>query len=120
MAMGNLGVQVTEYSELQGRFDVLGFFNTLDHQDRPLAALDRAVAAARAVVVETHPDEEAGRQHLFVINAAIVRTCADRGWFVEDFSDEIPSNNRFFLIASTPPSRSHTRSPATTETVAGT
>src|SRR5262249_22624510 len=96
-------VDVTEFSELNSHFDVLGFYNTLDHQDRPLQVLEKALRFARAVVIEAHPDNDSGKQHLFAINEALERTAQRNGWFFEEFSEQIALRNRFFLVALQPP-----------------
>ena len=101
--MGNFDVDVTEFSKLNSRFDVLGFYKTLDHQDRPLQALEKALQFARAVIIEAHPDTEAGKQHLFVINEALERTAHRNGWFFEEFSEQISGSDRFYLVALEPP-----------------
>lgn len=102
MATGNFDIHVTEFSELKSEIDCLCFFNTLDHQDRPLQALEKALGVARVVVVEVHPDDDTGKQHPFAINQALERAAETNGWFLEDFSDEIGVRNRYYLLAREP------------------
>ena len=102
MAMVNFNVGVLDISNLRQRLDVLGFFNTLDHQDKPLWILERALEAARFVVIELHRDEKAGKQHLYVINDALARTVTRKGWILEEFSKHIDEGkgNRLYLVSN--------------------
>ena len=102
MAMVNFNVGVLDISNLRQRLDVLGFFNTLDHQDKPLWILERALEAARFVVIELHRDEKAGKQHLYVINDALARTVTRKGWIFEEFSKHIDEGkgNRLYLVSN--------------------
>jgi len=45
------------------RFDLIGFFNTLDHLDDPLIALKEALDLSKSVVVRIHPVNGGGAQH---------------------------------------------------------
>jgi hypothetical protein len=89
MALATFKVDVVELSKLTSDLDVLAFFNTLDHQDRPLEVLERALDLARFVVIELHDDDEAGKQHLFVINQALARTAREKGWNFVEVSEAI-------------------------------
>jgi hypothetical protein len=89
-AIATFNVTVTEFQKLEKCVDLLGFFNTLDHQDKPLEILTEAVNKARYVVVELHDDRDAGKQHLFVINQALVRSAKENRWNCKEFSNEIP------------------------------
>lgn len=85
--------------------DLLAFFNTLDHQDEPLDALEKALHMAKYVLVELHGDAAAGKQHLFVINEALARTAKENNWSFCDFSDVIDvqpqgSADRLYLLSS--------------------
>jgi hypothetical protein len=101
MALANLQTRVVDFSDLDFRFDVLAFFNTLDHQDKPLRVLQKALDAARFVVIELHRDEKAGKQHLYVINDALARTASRNGWNLEEFSNTIDGGNgdRLYLLS---------------------
>jgi hypothetical protein len=109
MAMSNFDIDVTDLASVRGPVDVLGFFNTLDHQDRPLATLEQALAAARFVVIELHDDAEAGKQHLYAITRAISGFAQRRGWLFEEFTDKVhpvrcaTTDNFFLLSACTSP-----------------
>ena len=102
MAMVNFDVGVLDMSNLHKRLDVLGFFNTLDHQDQPLRILEQALESARFVVIELHRDEKAGKQHLYVINDALTRTATRKAWMLEEFSGSIDEGkgNRLYLVSN--------------------
>ena len=87
-------LNITEFQRLEKSIDLLGFFNTLDHQDKPLEILTEAVNKARYVVVELHDDRDAGKQHLFVINQALVRSAKENRWNCKEFSSEHPPRRR--------------------------
>lgn len=89
MALANLEARIVELSEISLRFDALAFFNTLDHQDAPLGVLEKALQAARFVIVELHRDSTAGKQHLYVINEALSKTARQKGWHLEEFSESV-------------------------------
>jgi len=48
-------------------FDLIGFFNTLDHLDDPLAALKRVLKLSKNIIVQIHPWKGAGPQHSFFL-----------------------------------------------------
>ena len=89
-AAATFDLKITEIQKLEKCIDLLGFFNTLDHRDKPLEILTAAVNKARYVVVELHDDRDAGKQHLFVINQALVRSAKEKHWNCKEFSNEIP------------------------------
>jgi hypothetical protein len=108
MAMSNFALDVTDLSSVRGPVDVLGFFNTLDHQDRPLAVLEKALDAARFVAIELHDDAEAGKQHLYAITRAIAGFAERRGWLFEEFTDKVHpvrcgAQDNFYLISKRAP-----------------
>ena len=92
-AAATFNLNITEFQRLEKSIDLLGFFNTLDHQDKPLEILTEAVNKARYVVVELHDDRDAGKQHLFVINQALVRSAKENRWNCKEFSSEIPHDD---------------------------
>ena len=89
-AAATFNLNITELQKLNKPIDLLGFFNTLDHQDKPLEILTDALDKARYVVVELHDDRDAAKQHLFVINQALVRSAKEKGWNCREFSQAIP------------------------------
>lgn len=101
MALANLEACVVNLSDPGFQCDVLAFFNTLDHQDAPLQTLEKALHAARIVLIELHRDSTAGKQHLYVINEAIARTAARKRWYLEEFSEAVDGGkgDRLYLLA---------------------
>jgi hypothetical protein len=89
-AAATFNLNITDLQKLNTPIDLLGFFNTLDHQDKPLEILTEALKKARYVVVELHDDRDAGKQHLFVINRALVRSAKEKRWNCKEFSQAIP------------------------------
>ena len=85
-ALAHFSANIMELNDLDSSFDLLALFNTLDHQDKPARVLEKAMACARFVLIELHRDQQAGKQHLYVINEALARTARQRGWKLEDFS----------------------------------
>jgi hypothetical protein len=107
MAASLYDVNLDDIWKTGARFDVIGFFNTLDHQDEPLRVLEKALRQARAVAIELHDDGEAGKQHLFAINNALQNTARARNWYLEEFTAMANSNNtgesdRLYLVAADP------------------
>jgi len=101
MAMASLRANVVDLASLDVSFDVLAFFNTLDHQDMPLHTLEKAMDSARFVVIELHRDSKAEKQHLYVINEALARTAERRGWLLEEFSDmiDLGKGDRLYILS---------------------
>ena len=89
-AVATFDVNITEFQKLEKSIDLLGFFNTLDHQDKPLEILTEALNRARYVWFSSHDGRDAGKQHLFVINQALVRSAKEQRWNCKEFSHAIP------------------------------
>jgi hypothetical protein len=103
-AVATLNLNVTEFQRLEKSIDLLGFFNTLDHQEKPLEMLAKALDKSRYVVIELHDDRDAGKQHLFVINRALVRSAKEKRWNCKEFSQAIPPDpasphDHFYLLS---------------------
>ena len=103
-AAATFNLNITEFQKLEKSIDLLGFFNTLDHREKPLEILTEALNKARHVVVELHDDRNAGKQHLFAINEALVRSAKEERWKCKEFSNQIPEdpaspNDHLYLLS---------------------
>jgi hypothetical protein len=74
----------------EGRLDLVGCFNSLDHSTSPLRVVETLKKLARVIIVAGHLPDHAGYQHRFAFGTETIERIADRlGLGFEDITTEM-------------------------------
>jgi hypothetical protein len=70
------------------KVDLVGVYNTLDHVIDPIATVGNLLKVSRAILIVNHAQEVISKQHHFVLRPGFVEFLRNKGFDVQDISDE--------------------------------